>query len=433
MKKNIQLINFIKYASMNVFGMISLSCYILADTFFISKGLGTYGLAALNLAIPIYSFVHGSGLMVGMGGATKFAIAKGKEDLEEGRKVFTNSFVMAVVIAFAFFVLGIGLSQKITEVMGADENIFAMTNTYMKTILMFSPAFMINNLLQCFVRNDGDPRLSMIAMISGSMSNIVLDYVFIFPLDMGMFGAVIATCIAPIISIMILLIHFISKKNSLKFCRSSVNVMRIKNNFSLGIPSLVTEISSGVVIIVFNMITMKIAGNVGVAAYGVIANISIVVISIYTGIAQGSQPLLSGCYGRGERQEMRAILRYAIIAMIGVSIIVYIIMLTFAEPVVGIFNSENDCMLSSIAVTGLKLYFIAVLFVGFNIIISVYFTSMEKALPAQAVSIIRGLILIVPMAFLMSSIWGLTGTWLSFPATEATVSIGAIIYLKIKD
>ncbi len=433
MKKNVQLINFIKYASMNVLGMISLSCYILADTFFISKGLGTYGLAALNLAIPIYSFVHGSGLMVGMGGATKFAIAKGKEDLEEGRKVFTNSFVMAVVIAFAFFVLGIGLSQKITEVMGADENIFAMTNTYMKTILMFSPAFMINNLLQCFVRNDGDPRLSMIAMISGSMSNIVLDYVFIFPLDMGMFGAVIATCIAPIISIMILLIHFISKKNSLKFCRSSVNVMRIKNNFSLGIPSLVTEISSGVVIIVFNMITMKIAGNVGVAAYGVIANISIVVISIYTGIAQGSQPLLSGCYGRGERQEMRAILRYAIIAMIGVSIIVYIIMLTFAEPVVGIFNSENDCMLSSIAVTGLKLYFIAVLFVGFNIIISVYFTSMEKALPAQAVSIIRGLILIVPMALLMSGIWGLTGTWLSFPATEAIVSIGAIICLKIKD
>ncbi|MCI8348797.1 MAG: MATE family efflux transporter [Firmicutes bacterium] len=433
MKKNVQLINFIKYASMNVLGMISLSCYILADTFFISKGLGTYGLAALNLAIPIYSFVHGSGLMVGMGGATKFAIAKGKEDLEEGRKVFTNSFVMAVVIAFAFFILGVGLSQKITKAMGADDNIFYMTDIYIKTILMFSPAFMLNNLLQCFVRNDGDPRLSMIAMVSGSMSNIVLDYVFIFPLEMGMFGAVIATCIAPIISIMILLIHFISKKNSLKFCRSSVNVMRIKNNFSLGIPSLVTEISSGVVIIVFNMITMKIAGNVGVAAYGVIANISIVVISIYTGIAQGSQPLLSGCYGRGERQEMRAILRYAIIAMIGVSIIVYIIMLTFAEPVVGIFNSENDCMLSSIAVTGLKLYFIAVLFVGFNIIISVYFTSMEKALPAQAVSIIRGLILIVPMALLMSGIWGLTGTWLSFPATEAIVSIGAIIYLKIKD
>lgn len=433
MKKNVQLINFIKYASMNVLGMISLSCYILADTFFISKSLGTYGLAALNLAIPIYSFVHGSGLMVGMGGATKFAIAKGKEDLEEGRKVFTNSFVMAVVIAFAFFILGVGLSQKITKAMGADDNIFYMTDIYIKTILMFSPAFMLNNLLQCFVRNDGDPRLSMIAMVSGSMSNIVLDYVFIFPLEMGMFGAVIATCIAPIISIMILLIHFISKKNSLKFCRSSVNVMRIKNNFSLGIPSLVTEISSGVVIIVFNMITMKIAGNVGVAAYGVIANISIVVISIYTGIAQGSQPLLSGCYGRGERQEMRAILRYAIIAMIGVSIIVYIIMLTFAEPVVGIFNSENDCMLSSIAVTGLKLYFIAVLFVGFNIIISVYFTSMEKALPAQAVSIIRGLILIVPMALLMSGIWGLTGTWLSFPATEAIVSIGAIIYLKIKD
>lgn len=181
---------FARYTSLNVLGMIGLSCYILADTFFVAKGLGTSGLAALNLAIPVYSFIHGSGLMFGIGGATKFSISRksGLSDL-----IFTNTLFFAGITALLFFLAGLFLSPQITALLGADSQVAAMTQTYLKMILLFAPAFILNDILVCFVRNDGNPRLSMLAMLGGSMANILLDYVFIFPLGMGIFGAVLAT------------------------------------------------------------------------------------------------------------------------------------------------------------------------------------------------------------------------------------------------
>ena len=123
---------FARYTSLNVLGMIGLSCYILADTFFVAKGLGTSGLAALNLAIPVYSFIHGSGLMFGIGGATKFSISRksGLSDL-----IFTNTLFFAGITALLFFLAGLFLSPQITALLGADSQVAAMTQTYLKMIL----------------------------------------------------------------------------------------------------------------------------------------------------------------------------------------------------------------------------------------------------------------------------------------------------------
>ena len=430
MEQNARLRKFARYTSMNVMGTLATSCYILADTFFVAKGMGTNGLAALNLAIPVFGFITGSGLMMGMGGATKYSIAAGKGEDEEARAVFTNTLLMAAAAAFVFLAAGILFSGKIASLLGADEETFEMTHTYMRTILLFAPAFILNYVMQCFVRNDGSPQISMMAMVSGSLSNIVLDYVFIFPLNMGIFGAAIATCFAPIISLCILSSHLLSKRNRLKPCVIKIRFARIKSTLSLGFPSLVTEASSSVVIIVYNMIIMGISGNVGVAAYGVIANLSLMVVSIYSGIAQGSQPLLSTAYGQGDREGVKKFFKYAVTLIAVFSVIIYAVILVFAEPAAAIFNSEKDPELQAIAVPGLRIYFTAVMFVGFNIIISVYFTSMERGLPAQVISITRGLILIIPMAFLLSEMFGMTGVWLSFPATEGLVSLGALIFKK---
>ena len=162
--------------------MIGLSGYILADTFFIAKGLGANGLAALNLAIPIYSFIHGTGLMLGMGGATKYAIFWGQKEHQKSHQVFTNTLYLTVLLAAVFMLTGSLLSGKITALLGADGAVFSMTETYLRIILLFAPAFLLNEVLICFVRNDNNPKLSMLAMLTGSLSNILLDYVFIFPL-----------------------------------------------------------------------------------------------------------------------------------------------------------------------------------------------------------------------------------------------------------
>lgn len=180
---------FIRYSSFNVLGMLGLSCYILADTYFVSRGLGTNGLAALNLAIPVYSFLHGSGLMIGMGGGAKYSIQKSLKTKKDAYQTFSNAIMLAAAAAAVFCVLGTFFASPIVFLLGADAEIDQMAVSYLQTVLNFAPAFLLNNVLLCFVRNDGAPQLSMAAMIGGSLANIVLDYVFIFPCDMGMFGA----------------------------------------------------------------------------------------------------------------------------------------------------------------------------------------------------------------------------------------------------
>lgn len=433
MEKTSCLKEYAKYSSLNVLGMVGLSFYILADTFFVSKGLGANGLTALNLSIPIYSFIHGSGLMFGMGGATKYSIFNSQNKRESADQIFTHAVAMALGLAAVFFIIGLFFSGTLARLLGADEVVFPMTKTYLQVILLFAPMFILNNVLLCFVRNDGAPQLSMMAMIGGSLSNIILDYIFIFPFGMGIFGAVLATGLAPIFSICILSPFFFQKRNHfhLRKCRIYGNFIR--GIFSSGLPSLITEVSSGVVIIVFNSIILVLEGNVGVAAYGVIANLSLVVIAIYTGIAQGIQPIISSNYGTGNRENIQSILKYALITVVAVSAAVYGGVFFGASQIAHVFNSEQNMLLQAIAVTGLEIYFIGCVFAGFNIVLSVYFTSTECAFPAHVISLLRGFIIIVPMAFLLSSIWGMKGVWSVFPVTELLVSgIGVALYLYFR-
>ena len=422
---------FSQYVILNICGMIGLSCYILADTFFVSNGLGANGLTALNLAIPIYSFVHGSGLMFGMGGATKYSIYRGQKEYKNADKSFSSTIYIMSALAVTFMLTGIFFSGQLTRLLGADKNVYHMTKTYLQVILLFAPAFMANDTLICFVRNDGNPKLSMIGMLTGSFSNIILDYIFIFPLNMGIFGAVLATGLAPIISLIILSKHWLTKQNQFHFVWIKPSFRLIGNIISLGVPSFITEMASGIVMIVFNTIILHLQGNVGVAAYGVVANLSLVVISIYTGIAQGTQPILSRVYGYGEHESQKQILKYALKTMLVISFGISLFFLLTANPIVSIFNSEQNMQLQEIATAGLKLYFIAIPFVGFNIIISAYFASTEKALPAQIISLSRGFLMIIPMAFFLSFILKMTGVWLSFPVTECLVAlVGIALYIK---
>ena len=426
MKESSCFREFLKYSSLNVLGMIALSCYILADTFFVSKALGANGLTALNLAIPVYNFINGSGLMIGMGGGTKYAISKSQGKMKQASQAFTNAAALTALIAACFFLLGLFASAPIARMLGADDTVFEMSRTYLQVLLLFSPMFMTNNLLLCFIRNDGAPQLSMAAMITGSLSNVVLDYVFMFPLGMGIFGAVLATGLAPVISILVQSPYLLTKKNQFHLVRCRLSARLSLGIFSSGLPSLITEVSSGIVIIIFNRIILGLDGNTGVAAYGVIANLSLVVIAIYTGISQGIQPILSSNYGKGIRENVQAILRYAATTVVILSAGVYLCMFFGAEPITAIFNSEKNQILQEIAEAGLKIYFTGCVFAGLNIIFSVYFTSTERPLPAQIISVMRGFIVIIPMSFLLSAIAGLPGVWASFPATEFLVSVAGV-------
>lgn len=408
------------------------SCYTLADTFFISASLGANGLTALNLAFPMFCVINGTGLMIGMGGGIQYSLLKSRGENKRASSVFTNAVWLSLCFSALFVLLGIFLSGTVTKLLGADATVFSMTQTYLKIMLLFAPAFLTNHLLQCFVRNDGSPSLSMAAMITGSISNIVLDYIFIFPLHMGIFGAILATGLAPVISMMILSSYFICKKNGFHFINASLSLKIMSKIASSGIPPFVTELTSGVVMLLFNFIILRLTGNTGVAAFSIITVISLVVIALYTGLSQGIQPLFSSSYGAGNTHNVKALRRYAMITMLLLSALIYFTIFFYAPQLASIFNTEQNQVLQNLAVTGLKLYFLACPFIGFNMVTATYFTSTERPRPAQMISLLRGGFILIPIAFLLSSLLNMTGVWCAYPVTELIVMIVSVGFYKGK-
>ena len=424
---------FFKYASLNVVGMLGISCYILADTFFIAQGIGANGLTSLSIAIPMYSLIYGFGLMFGMGGGTKYSVLCSKSKDKEANKVFSNTVFIGVFVALIFVFSGIFFSDKLSLLLGANDEVFEMTNTYLSIILLFAPAFILNEILLVFVRNDFSPKLCSAAMIIGSLSNIVLDYIFIFPLKMGIFGAALATGVSPIIGILILSIHFLkpSSNLALKICKPSVKLNL--NIITIGFSSFVNELSSGIVVIVFNTLMLKYIGNIGVAAYSVIANISIVVTAVFTGIAQGAQPILSRNYGLSNKKNISKILSVAIASVSVLSIIVYVGLFLMKTNIVYAFNGENNAILQSLSENGIALYFTSCIFVGLNIVFTIYFSSLEKAKQSGFISILRGFIVIIPTSIVLSHYFGVTGLWVSLAVSEFIVFIISILLVTLKN
>ena len=422
---------FLKYTIANITGMLGISCYILADTFFIANGIGPNGLAALNLAIPIYSFVHGCGLMLGTGGATKYLIAKCQYEHKRANTMFTNSIKIGFLFSIVFLCIGLCFSQQLTLLLNADAELFDMTNIYIKVILLFSPFFITNEQLLAYVRNDGAPTLSMIAMVSGSIANIILDYIFIYPMQMGIFGAVLATGIAPIVSILILSYHLLGKACGFHMNMAPITKEIANDTLILGFPTLVTEVSAGLIMILFNILIMNRAGNMGVAAYGIIANIALVTTAIFTGFTQGVQPLISEAHSIESHSALKNYTHWTIGGGSALSIILYACMYFFANPITALFNSSCDAVLQNLGETGLKLYFTALPFTAMNMIIAGSFTATEKPLPAHVITLLRGMILIFPLSLIMAQQYGLNGIWLTVTATEAlTLVIASYLWNK---
>lgn len=427
MKKENSLALFARYASLNVLGMVGISLYILADTFFVARGLGEDGLVALNLAIPIFSFISGTGLMLSVGGATKYVIAKARGREDEAGAVFRSVVWMAAGFSLLLMLTGALASRTITALLRADGRVFEMTNTYLRMILLFSPAFLFEHILVGFVRSDGAPGLSMAAVLAGSLFNIFFDYLFIFPLGMGIFGAVLATVVSPVIAMGILTGH--RKKAGFHLTGGPVEGRCCLSIAALGVPAMITEVAAGIVMIVLNLLLLQLEGNVAVAAYGVIANIAIVVTALYNGVAQGTQPLMSGAWGRGERRGAARFLKYALCTALFLSAVIYMLMLVLAEPVAALFNREGDPVMQRMAATGLRLYFSGMPFLAANTMICAYFTAIERPLPAQVISLMRGIGVVLPMAFLLSALWGLKGVWLTVPVSEAITAAAAAALL----
>lgn len=421
---------FTKYVLQSVAGMVGISVYILADTFFISLHSGANGLAVLNLILPVFGLVYAIGAMIGIGSATRYRISKAKGEPVDF--YFTQSVLSSVLCSIPFILIGIFLPEKLLQLLGGDATLTALGRDYLRIILIASPFFMTNYTFTAFTRNDYAPATAMFGSIAGSLFNIVFDYVFMFPMGLGMAGAALATAVCPAVTMSICCTHLFGKKNHVEFRFRRLSLRHLFSCCQLGISAFVGEISSAVTTIVFNMLILSIAGNIGVAAYGVIANISIVAMSIFNGLAQGAQPLISECYGKGDTAHVKKLLKWSLLTCLATEIIIVGTIFLATNPLISLFNSEQSAELARYADDGIRLYFLGYLVAGINIVLVAYFSAVDKPKPAITGSLLRGVVAIIFFAILLSALFGMTGIWLSFLCAEVLTFAVVLVLSRVK-
>lgn len=406
-----------RYILPNILAMVGISCYVLADTFFISLQAGANGITALNLTLPLYALMFALGAMVGIGSATRYSLCKSFAP-EEALSYFFNSLFWTLLLSLPFVAAGILAPETVLRWMGADDTIIAIGTSYIRIALCYAPFFMLNYTFTAFVRNDNAPNIAMTATLISGMFNIVFDYIFMFPMGLGMVGAALATGISPIVSMSICMVHYLSAKNNVKFRWQVPSFTKLVRSCVLGFVAFVGEISSGLTTMVFNFLLLGLGGNIAVAAYGVVANIALVGTALFNGISQGLQPLASLVHGKSDTQGEAQIYRYSLRIGMGIALVLVASVWIWGDGMVDLFNSEGSSQLARYAGPGIRLYFLGFLCAVVNIIQAGFFSAIGKGLASSAIAFCRGVGAIVIFAFVLSKAFGITGVWLAFPAAE---------------
>ena len=421
----------IKYMVPCILGMLGLSFCILIDTIFIGKKLGSTGLAALNLSLPTYNIFNALALTFGIGGATALSISIGEGNHKKGNEIFTTSILGAVCVCIVISILNIFFIDEICYALGASEITFPYVKSYVEVILFFNWSFVFISVLNVFVRCDKAPKLAMTAMITANITNIILDYLFIFPLNLGLGGAALATSIGQIAGILILLLHFVKRNNTMSFKIKYFNFNSFLRIIKNGIPSFITELSAGYVIFIFNLAIFNMLGDLGVSSYSIINNIILIFTAVFYGLAQGVQPLVSVNYGSKNYSRVSKFLKLSSIIALILGIVFFSLCILFPKSFIGLFTNDTGTLLNT-TVAGSKIYFFCLLFSGINMVNIGYLQAIEHSKKALLLSLFRGIIFITMYLLVLPKVLGVTGIWLSVPVTEFTTLIISLILVHKK-
>ena len=422
---------FFRYLIPAILANMVTSIYILADTIIIGKGIDTLAMAALNIILPLFNIFFGVGLLFGVGGSVLMSIARGRGDEQLGKCYFTLSVILNAITCLILTVLLWIFMEPVVRFLGATNATLPYIRDYAPYVILGLSAFAFSSLLQTFVRNDGAPKLAMIAVISGGVLNVILDLIFVFPLQMKMAGAAIASVIGSLCTICILLLHFLSKTNGLNFSLKGFSLSCIGRIFQNGFTSFLVDITSGIVMFVFNIKILEYAGDNGVSMYGVICNTAIIVVCLCNGINQAAQPILSTNYGAGFTKRIGQIRSLGIKTALIICALPTILGLIMPNMFTYIFLNPNEEILA-MSPTAIRIYFIGFLAMGINMFVVGYFQSTAKPKLSLLVCLSRGCVLSIIFVTILAPVFGINGIWASVPLAEFVTLFISIYFLARK-
>lgn len=410
-------------------GMVFNVLLNMADGMFVGHGVGSDALAAINIVAPLFMVTTGIGLMFGIGSSVVASIHLSRGNTRAANINVTQAFAVSLTLMLAIVAV-VGISNRgIIRLLGGSDALMPYARPYLLLLLPGCPFLLLESIGLMLIRLDGSPRYAMMCNVVPALVNIVLDYVFIFPLGLGVAGAAVATVLGCVAGGVMVIWYFLRRPRTLRLCRvkfSRTSLRLTLRNVGymtrLGLSAFLSEIAMSVMILTGNHVFMGQLGEDGVAAFSIACYLFPLVFMINNAVAQAAQPIISYNYGAGDSGRVCKALRTSMAAGLVCGIFVTVALGLLAEPVVGLFLPAGYPA-HAIAARGIPLYASCALFFAFNIVFIGYYQSIGRAVRATVYTLLRGIVLPVPAFILLPSLWGETGAWLAIPCAEAATLV----------
>ena len=408
--------------------------YNVMDGIFVGQGIGSAALGAVNIGVPFITFAVAIASMFPMGGATIIAIRMGRGDKDGANHAFMTALMLTVLTAVILTIAGTVFSKQIVDLSGArklGDEMRRMSADYLFYYSAFSLPMLMSNCLSVFVRNDGSPALSFVGICTGAVSNIFLDWLFIFPLQMGVVGAAVASGLGQVFSLLVLLSHFIRKHGDLRIRCFTIQPVLIKKICRRGAPEAVTQLTTPVTALCYNLVLAGLVGDIGVSTYSVLSFIYSLANAVLSGVAQGLQPLWGNSYGKQDTKEINDYFRFGITVNLVLSVLISAGLVLFSEPAIRIFSRDLD--LINTGAKALPIFSLSFIPMALNLIYTSLLYSTKRTKQSDIIAICRGIVVKAIAIFCIPVILGAKTIWAApFVAEMITFAIAVVLTRKTK-
>lgn len=424
---NVKTRSLLRYILPALGGLFVTYLYNVVDGIFVGRGVGSAALGAVNLAVPYITTVVALTALFPMGGATVAAIRMGRGDSEGANQAFLTALSLTLLLSAVFMAVGMAFPQRITDLCGGrslSQDTRVMAAQYLFYYSAFSIPMLLGSCLSVFVRNDGSPALSFLGMCAGAAANIFLDWLFLFPLRMGVIGAAGASGLGQILTVLLLLTHFLRKKGELRICPFPLRWALVKKVCRRGLPEAVTQLTA----LCYNLALARLVGDIGVSTFSVLSFLASLATAILSGVAQGLQPLWGQCYGRKDSASIAWYLRSGLAINAVLSALILAALRLFDVPVIRVFNREPALVAEASA--ALPLFALSFLPMALNLVFTAYFFSTKRTGAANAIALSRGIVLKALMIFALPALLGVQAIWLAPFVSELLTLLAAAALQK---
>lgn len=429
--KEFDLKSLLRFSAPSIAMMVFTSLYTIVDGIFVSNLVGTDALSAINICYPLLSLFYAISIMFSTGGCAVVSIQLGEGNSKKANRLFAFITLSALVVTAALAVVSFIFLEPLLTFLGCSETLMPLCKSYLSVLLVFAPVLTLQILFQSFFVAAGKPALGLILTVSAGISNMILDYVFMAHFNSGISGAALATAAGYFIPAIGGVIFFFKNRKGLCFSLPQADFKALLKSCTNGSSEMVTNLSTSITTMLFNITMMKHLGNDGVAAITAVLYSQFLLTALYLGFSVGVAPILSYHYGAGNCAYLNKLKRICYKFVLATSVLSFVLAFSMSNPLASLF-SENNQNVHELIKHGMMLFSVGFIFSGFNIFTSAFFTALSDGLTSAIVSFSRTFLFIIAGLYLMMAILGIDGLWLSIPFAELCAFIISIIFLKAK-